>query len=107
MISPYKYRNIPTEVDGIKFASKKEARRYSELKLLVLGDMISDLETHPSFPLMVNGVNIGKYTADFRYKENGQEVVEDVKSTVTKTRDYRLRKKILLTYTPPIVIKEI
>ena len=107
MISPYKYRNIPTEVDGIKFASKKEARRYGELKLLMLAHIITDLETHPVFPLMVNGSNIGRYTADFRYIENGHTVIEDVKSTATKTRDYRLRKKILATYTPPIVIKEI
>ena len=29
-----KYRNEPTSVDGIRFASKKEAWRYGELKLL-------------------------------------------------------------------------
>ena len=29
-----KYRNVPTEVDGIRFASKREATRYAHLKLL-------------------------------------------------------------------------
>jgi len=102
-----KYKNIPTFVDGIRFASKKEAKRYSELKLLQMGNVISKLETHPSFPLMVNGTKIGRYTADFKYLQGKEVVIEDVKSKVTKTRDYILRKKILLTYDPPIIIKEI
>jgi hypothetical protein len=29
-----KYSAVPTEVDGIRFDSKKEARRYADLKLL-------------------------------------------------------------------------
>jgi len=70
--------------------------------------LISDLELHPVYPLMVNGIKIGRYTADFRYKnQNGKTIIEDVKSKVTRTRDYILRKKILSTYNPPIIIKEI
>lgn len=70
--------------------------------------LIYDLETHPVFPLLVNGIKIGRYTADFKYKNaDGEEVVEDVKSKITKTRDYMLRKKILATYNPPIIISEI
>ena len=56
---------------------------------------------------MVNGKKIGRYTADFRYKRNGVTIIEDVKSKITKTRDYILRKKILATYSPPIHITEI
>ena len=103
----FKYRNIPTTVDGIKFHSKKEARRYQDLKLLELGKVIKNLELQPVIPLMVNGVKIGRYTGDFKYVENGVEVIEDVKSTATKTRDYMMRKKILATYDPPIHIKEV
>ena len=44
-----KYHNIPTIVDGIRFASNKEARRYQELKLLEKVGEISDLELQPSF----------------------------------------------------------
>lgn len=70
--------------------------------------LIYDLEIHPVFPLLVNGIKIGRYTADFKYKNaNGEEVVEDVKSKITKTRDYMLRKKILATYNPPVIISEI
>ena len=70
--------------------------------------LIYDLETHPVFPLLVNGIKIGRYTADFKYKnQDGEVVIEDVKSKITKTRDYMLRKKILATYNPPIIIQEI
>jgi hypothetical protein len=50
---PNKYRNIKTIVDGITFASKKEAKRYSELKLLERAGMITDLELQPAFNLIL------------------------------------------------------
>tara|TARA_R100001460_G_scaffold32478_4_gene63691 strand:+ start:16084 stop:16323 length:240 start_codon:yes stop_codon:yes gene_type:complete len=78
-----------------------------ELELLLRAKEITDLELHPKFDLMVNGVKIGRYTADFRYKNGSDIIVEDVKSKATKTRDYMLRKKILATYDPPIIITEI
>ena len=65
----------------------------SELKLLVLAGRISKLEIHPQIALMVNGMKIGKYTADFRYRENGESILEDVKSKATKTRDYIFEEK--------------
>jgi len=93
---------------GIKFDSKKELQRYLILEKLLEINMISELVIHPVFPLIVNGIKIGRYTADFQYKnKKGITIIEDVKSKVTKTRDYMLRKKILLTYDPPIEIKEI
>ena len=102
-----KFNAIKQIYKGIKFDSKKEYYRYLELeKLLKLG-IIKKLEVHPKYDLIVNGVKIGKYTADFRYLHNNETVVEDVKSKVTKTRDYMLRKKILATYSPPVLIKEV
>jgi len=93
---------------GKKFDSKKELARFIVLEKLQAEKKISYLELHPIYPLMVNGFKIGKYTADFRYRDlNGNLVVEDVKSKITRTRDYILRKKILATYQPPILIKEI
>ena len=103
-----KYRNKKQFYKGIKFDSKKELQRYLILEEMQMKKLIYDLEVHPVFPLLVNGVKIGRYTADFKYKNaNGEEVVEDVKSKITKTRDYMLRKKILATYNPPIIISEI
>ena len=103
-----KYRNKKQFYKGIKFDSKKELQRYLILEEMQMKKLIYDLEIHPVFPLLVNGIKIGRYTADFKYKNaDGEEVVEDVKSKITKTRDYMLRKKILATYNPPIIISEI
>lgn len=91
-----KYNAKKTVVDGIKFDSKREARRYQELRLLERAGAIARLELQVKYTLTVNGQKIGRYTADFVYFENGQRVVEDVKSPATKkARDYVLRKKLL------------
>ena len=101
-----KYNNVRTVVDGITFDSKKEAERYSELRLLEIGNHITNLECQPKIPLMVNGKQVGNYIGDFKYRESGRWVVEDVKSKATMTPVYRLKKKILSTYDPPIDIRE-
>lgn len=90
-----KYRNIPTTIDGVTFASKKEARRYEELKLMVRAKAITDLTLQPVFPIEIAGQKICKYIADFEYTENGKRIVEDVKSTATATPVYKLKKKLV------------
>jgi hypothetical protein len=104
-----KYRNKITEINGIKFHSKKEANRYVHLRILEKANKIKDLELQPKIPLMVNGKKIGNYIGDFKYFdiEKLEYVIEDVKSPITKTPIYRLKKKILETYNPPIEIIEI
>ena len=94
-----KYLNRKTVVDGIKFDSAKEARRYGELKLLERAGQITGLEIQPSFRLVVNNCLICTYKADFRYTTDtphvrGLVVVEDVKGM--KTPVYRLKKKLML-----------
>lgn len=90
-----KYGARKVEIDGILFDSRAEARRYQDLKLLQQAGEISGLELQPKYPLVVNGVKIGLYTADFKYTDcsNGLEIVEDVKGM--RTRDYVLRKKLV------------
>lgn len=87
-----KYGAKPTEVDGIKFASKAEAKRYGELKLLERAGKISGLRIHVEYPLVVNGQKVGKYTCDSEYTEAGQLVTEDVKGRAA--RDWPLRKRL-------------
>jgi len=101
-----KYRAEPVFVDGVRFASKKEAARYLELRLWEKAGAIDELVRQPVFPLHVFEIwrsqapivitTIGKFTADFQYRNlaTGEIVVEDVKSTATKTEAYRLRKKL-------------
>lgn len=94
-----KFRAIKTTVDGVTFHSKKEAYRYQSLKLLERGGKILSIELQPEFLVIVNGVKICKYIADFRYLDlaTGKYVVEDVKSLGTKTPVYRLKKKLVET----------
>ena len=83
-----KYRNQPTTVDGIRFASKAEARRYGELRLLEKAGEITHLALQPRYHLHVySGMSvrykIGEYRADFLYHDGIASVVEDVKGTET------------------------
>jgi hypothetical protein len=103
MRKPHKYSAVRTEVDGVSFASKAEARRFGELKLLEKAGKIAHLTTQPKFPLYVwdcetkHDVQIGHYIADFQYWDMDAEkiVIEDVKSPATSTPVYRLKKKIV------------
>ena len=96
----HKYGAKPTTVDGIRFASQAEARRYRELTLLLRAGKILWLQCQPSFDLVVDDaakgrdVKVGRYVADFRYTmPNGVMVVEDVKGV--RTPIYRLKKKMV------------
>lgn len=90
-----KFRNVKTEVENIKFDSKREAERYQELRLLEAHGAISDLEIKPSFRLVVNNILICRIVPDFLYYENGLRIVEDVKSDATKTHLFKVKKKLL------------
>ena len=90
-----KYGAIKTKVDGHLFDSRKEARRYSALKVLLEQGTITDLELQVPFSLDVNGDHICNYVADFTYElRDGTPVVEDVKGVLTDV--YRLKKKLML-----------
>lgn len=81
MMRRNKYNAKKTYVDGIKFDSGDEAARYCELKLLLKAGMISDLELQPRFDIIINGVKVCFYKADFRYIEKGKSITEDVKGS--------------------------
>lgn len=108
-----KYFNKKVVVDGIKFDSKKEAKRYTELKLLERAKLIKDLELQKVFELQPkytnnNGESVRSitYKADFYYYDNEkkQYIVEDTKGFRTDT--YKIKKK-LFEYKYNLTIKEI
>lgn len=78
-----KYKAVPTVVDGVRFASKAEARRDAELMALGRAGVITGLTRQPRFPLRVYGELICTYVGDWRYQEHGQDVVEDRKGVLT------------------------
>ena len=89
-----KYGNKKIVIDGYKFDSLAEGRRYGKLKILELRGDISKLEIHPRFDLHVNSKKICAYVADFQYIESGIKIVEDVKGV--KTAVYRIKNKMMM-----------
>lgn len=90
-----KYGNVRTEVNGIKFDSKKEARRYQELLLMQAAGEIERLLVKTRYPLIVRDVKICEYEDDFSYVDRKNPTVftvEDCKGA--KTPVYRLKKKL-------------
>lgn len=95
--SKSKYKNKLTEVDGIKFDSIKEAKRYVDLKKLLKAGQIAFLKLQVEYELNPGGTYSYKYVADFTYTEaDGRQIVEDAKGYVTKefARKKRLMKKV-------------
>lgn len=104
-----KFRAVRTEVNGIMFASKKEAKRYSDLRYLELSGEITRLVTQKRYKLAVNGKEICVYVADFVYEQNGRVVVEDVKGYKAKAAwdVYRLKRELFKALHPEVEFVEI
>ena len=110
MASKYHSRKVINE-DGV-FDSRKEYKRWCELKAMENAGMIQDLQRQVCIeliPAIREPDTVGKrggrikgklierkanYIADFVYTENGVKIVEDVKGV--RTKDYILKRKILL-----------
>lgn len=115
-----KYNNKKVCLDGREFDSRKEARRYAELMLLLRAGEIKDLEMQKKIELIPSQYvddptsKKGKrcieygvtYIADFVYTDTktGKTVVEDTKGF--KTKDYVIKRK-LARYLHGIEIKEV
>ena len=100
-----KYGNVPTVVDGIRFDSKAEANRYSELRLLERAGTISDLECQPRY-VLGTGKRPPVYVADFRYHEGGRLIIEDVKGgKATQTAVFKLKAKLFRERYPAIELR--
>ena len=107
-----KYHNEPDTRGALHFDSKKEARRYDELMVLLQAGKIRKLRLQAQYTLQESYVTLEgervraiKYVADFAYERATEPdvsgevhwlpVVEDVKSTATKTDKYKIKAKLL------------
>lgn len=110
------------------FDSNWEYQHWCELKLLQRAGKISNLEKQKAFqlipaqyePVPRYSEKTGKrlkdskrcieksvvYNADFVYYQGGKMVVEDTKSDATKTKDYIIKRKLML-WVHGIRIKEV
>ncbi len=89
-------------VDGIRFASRHEATCWAELKLREKAGEVEDIRRQVPFVLEVNEQVIGKYVADFVFRERVNErglavrwrsVVADAKGH--RTAEYKLKAKLM------------
>lgn len=123
-----KYLNTTTTIGGKKFDSLKERNRWNELNLLQRAGKITDLQRQVKFVLiptqyeryeryskktgkrLKDGIRVVEkevsYYADFVYMKDGEKVVEDTKSEATKTKDYIIKRKLML-WVHNIRIKEV
>ena len=97
-----KYHAQKTEVDGIKFDSKKESKDWKELCMLEAAGGISNLRRQVPFVLQEGYTNNqGKkirpiiYLADFVYEKDGKTYVQDSKGgKATQTDVFKLKRKL-------------
>ena len=107
---PSKYGAVRTEADGIEFASKVEAKRYNDLRVMEMAGLIKDLACHPRFELLPakedcygNRHRAVHYTGDFAYLEGQRRVIEDVKGYVQA--DAKLRMAMLMHQHPELDVR--
>lgn len=94
--TPNKYHAKAVIVDGIRFHSIGEANRWFALRTLATNGVISDLRRQVRYPLAIrteHGEFKRTYVADFVYRENGAEIVEDWKGFVTG--DYKIKRDLM------------
>lgn len=101
-----KYGNVKIDSPDGTFDSMKEFNRWQELKLLQRAGEITGLERQYRFELIPSQKgDDGKiaeravvYVADFVYIESrtNRMIVEDVKAEITKTAEYRIKRKLML-----------
>lgn len=109
-----KYKSKKIDYEGMTFDSKKELQHWIDLKQQEEQGIISDLKRQVEFELVPRQTVDGKflyrpikYTADMTYIKDGEYVVEDVKSKMTRKLPEYIMKKKLLYFTHNIILKEI
>jgi hypothetical protein len=93
----HKYGAKRETIDGVNFDSRREAKRYQELKLMLRAGEIHDLRLQPRYPLFFGGTPIktptgrtAAYIADFEYiTREGTLKVEDVKGYDNKLGQFK------------------
>lgn len=96
-----KYGARRTTVDGITYASRREAKICNDFRILERAGHIKDLVLQPKFDIHVNGYLIRRFTADASYfdmrdGDNYGPHLVDVKSPATAARqDFKHVKKLM------------
>lgn len=98
-----KYRNRRITIDGQRFDSVREGKRWKQLVVLERAGVINSLKRQVRFPLMVADKLVCTYIADFTYvDQDGHKVVEDSKGFAT--REFRIKSKLFAALYPGLQI---
>lgn len=94
---PPKYRNKKTrDASGVLHDGKGELKRWEDLKLMERAGEIRHLRRQVPFALVVSGVLVCTYVADFVYEDGAATIVEDHKSPPTrKLAAFRIKAKLM------------
>jgi hypothetical protein len=86
-----KYGNEPVTVEGVRLDSKREAKRWKELRAMLRGGALKWLARQAEF-ILPGGI---VYRCDFIYLAAGdmEMTIEDAKGHITK--EYALKKKLM------------
>lgn len=97
-------RVVPKErrtADGVVFDSETEMNHYFNLKALQNRGLISKLQIHPKFILMVNEIEITTYKPDFSFINQtcaswlpNQVVIQDVKGWKKSAKTGKLLPRV-------------
>lgn len=71
------------------FHSKGEARRYTVLLEELKHGSIRNLERQVAYPIVIRGVKLGKYVADFSYFRGDDKITEDFKGVDTPLAKFK------------------
>lgn len=115
-MNKYRAKKITDPSSGLVFDSKKEYRRWQELRFMEKAGQITNLQRQVKFVLipaqyetyerysaktgkrLQDGIRCAErevsYIADFVYDQAGKVVVEDTKGI--KTKDYIIKRKLML-----------
>lgn len=122
-----KFHNEPVTVDGVRYDSKNEMRRFNFLKLMEKAGEISNLRYHVKFELIpqitkeeivhlktkdkvVTKVvqSARYYEADFVYtNKKGEEIVEDFKGQETDLFKFKAALFFYIYKKPITIVKQI
>lgn len=103
-----KYHNVKTTgVDGVVHDAKGECERWENLKLMERAGEIRNLRRQVVYALVVNGLLITTYKADFVYDDGAATVVEDRKSPRTRKLESFRHKVKLMQAIHSIQIREV
>ncbi len=101
-----KYGAIPTVVDGIRFASKAEARAYRVLKIAEAHGMVTELRLQPRYELQAKlvtpyeRIRAVNYVGDFEFVRDGRRVCVDTKGI--QTQAFAIKWKLVKAKYPEI-----